>query len=58
MREVRDEDLPLLFEQWADPVAVHVAAFTGPDHMDRDACERRWSRLRADETGVRRPCPG
>jgi RimJ/RimL family protein N-acetyltransferase len=50
LREVRDEDLPLLFEQWADPVAAHMAAFTGPDHMDRDAFERRWSRIRADET--------
>src|ERR687898_226626 len=49
LREVRDEDLPLLFEQWADPVAVQMAAFTAPDHMDRDAFERRWSRLRADE---------
>ena len=49
LREVRDEDLPLLFEQWADPVAVHMAAFTAPDHMDWDAFERRWSRLRADE---------
>jgi RimJ/RimL family protein N-acetyltransferase len=48
LREVRDEDLPLLFEQWADPVAVHMAAFTAPDHMDPDAFERRWSRLRAD----------
>jgi hypothetical protein len=52
--EVRDEDLPLLFEQWADPVAVHMAAFTAPDHMDRDAFERRWSRLRADETVLAR----
>jgi RimJ/RimL family protein N-acetyltransferase len=50
LREVRDEDLPLLFEQWADPVAVHMAAFTAPNHMDRDAFEHRWSRLRADET--------
>src|SRR5919108_2132862 len=49
LREVRDEDLPLLFEQWADPVAVHMAALTAPDHMDWDAFERRWSRLRADE---------
>src|SRR5919109_2584237 len=24
LREVRDEDLPLLFEEWADPVAVHI----------------------------------
>src|ERR671937_949135 len=54
LREVRDEDLPLLFEQWADPVAVHMAAFTAPDHMDREAFERRWSRIRADETMLAR----
>jgi hypothetical protein len=54
LREARDEDLPLLFEQWADPVAAHMAAFTAPDHMDRDAFERRWSRLRADETVLAR----
>ena len=54
LREVRDEDLPLLFEQWADPVAVHMAAFTAPDHIDREAFERRWSRLRADETVLAR----
>jgi RimJ/RimL family protein N-acetyltransferase len=54
LREVRDEDLPLLYEQWADPVAVHMAAFTAPDHMDRDAFERRWARLRADETVLNR----
>jgi RimJ/RimL family protein N-acetyltransferase len=54
LRELRDEDLALLFEQWADPVAVHMAAFTAPDHMDREAFERRWSRLRADETVINR----
>jgi hypothetical protein len=54
LREIRDEDLPLLFEQWADPVAAHMAAFTAPDHMDRGAFERRWSRLRADETVLTR----
>jgi len=54
LREVRDEDLAVLFEQWADPVAAHMAAFTAPDHMDRDAFERRWSRLRADETVINR----
>ena len=54
LREVRDEDLAVLFEQWADPVAAHMAAFTAPDHMDRDAFERRWSRVRADETGIAR----
>jgi len=54
LREMRDEDLPLLFEQWADPVAAHMAAFTAPEHMDREAFERRWSRLRADETILNR----
>jgi RimJ/RimL family protein N-acetyltransferase len=54
LREVRDEDLAVLFEQWADPVAAHMAAFIPPDHMDRDAFQRRWSRLRADETTIQR----
>jgi RimJ/RimL family protein N-acetyltransferase len=54
LRELRDEDLAVLFEQWADPVAAHMAAFTAPDHMDRDAFERRWSRIRADETMIAR----
>ena len=50
LREMRDEDLAVLFEQWADPVAMHMAAFTTPDHTNRDGFERRWSRLRADAT--------
>jgi RimJ/RimL family protein N-acetyltransferase len=54
LRELRDEDMAVLFDQWADPVAAHMAAFTAPDHMDRDAFERRWSRLRADETVIAR----
>ena len=54
LRDVRDEDLDVLFEQWADPVAARMAAFTGPDHMDRDAFEGRWSRIRADETNLSR----
>jgi RimJ/RimL family protein N-acetyltransferase len=52
LRGLRDEDLAVLFEQWADPVAVQMAAFTAPDHMDRGAFERRLSRLRADETVI------
>lgn len=51
---MRDEDLAVLFEQWADPVAAQMAAFTAPDHMHRDAFERRWSRLRADESLITR----
>ena len=54
LRELRDEDLAVLFEQWADPVAAQMAAFTAPDHMDRRAFERRWARLNADETVINR----
>jgi RimJ/RimL family protein N-acetyltransferase len=54
LRKVRDVDLAVLFDQWADPVAARMAAFTAPDHMDRDAFDRRWSRLRADETTINR----
>ena len=54
LREVRDEDLPLLFEQWTDPIAVRMAAFTTPDQADWDAFERRWFRLRADENVINR----
>jgi RimJ/RimL family protein N-acetyltransferase len=53
LREVRDEDLPVLFDQWADPVAAHMAA-SNADHMDRGAFWRRWARLRADETVINR----
>jgi RimJ/RimL family protein N-acetyltransferase len=52
LREVLDEDLPLLFEQWVDPIAGRMAAFTTPDQADWDAFERRWARLRADESVI------
>jgi RimJ/RimL family protein N-acetyltransferase len=52
LREVRDEDAAVLFEQWADPVAAHMAAFIGPDHVDRTTFERRLARLSADETVI------
>jgi RimJ/RimL family protein N-acetyltransferase len=54
LRELQDEDLAVLFDQWADPVAARMAAFTAPGHMDRETFERRWSRLRADETVINR----
>jgi RimJ/RimL family protein N-acetyltransferase len=54
LREVRDADLAVLFDHWADPVAAHMAAFTPPDHMDRNAFDRRWARLRADESVINR----
>jgi len=48
LREVRDEDLPILFEQQLDSAANHMAAFTGPDPEDREAFAAHWARIRAD----------
>jgi RimJ/RimL family protein N-acetyltransferase len=31
-----------------------MAAFMPPDYTDREAFERRWSRIRADETAITR----
>jgi RimJ/RimL family protein N-acetyltransferase len=54
LRELTDDDLDVVFAQWADPVAAKMAAFTAPDHMEREAFERRWLRLQADETVLNR----
>lgn len=54
LREVRDDDLDALFDQWADPAAMAMAAFTTPDHTDREAFARRWARFRADPTILNR----
>ena len=54
LREVRDDDLAVLFEHWVDPAAMDMAAFTTPDHTDPAAFERRWQRLRADDTLILR----
>jgi RimJ/RimL family protein N-acetyltransferase len=50
LRDVRDEDLDVLFEHWVDPESNRMAAFTAADPTDRDAFDARWARLRNDET--------
>ncbi len=45
LRPVRDEDLPIFFEQERDPVAVQMAAFTHPDPNDRAAFDAHGSRF-------------
>jgi RimJ/RimL family protein N-acetyltransferase len=50
LRDVRDEDLPLLYEQQQDPEAVRMAAFTVKDPNDRAAFGARWSKFRSDPT--------
>lgn len=48
LRDVRDEDLDVLFEYWRDPESNRMAAFTAADPSDRAAFDARWARLRAD----------
>ena len=54
LREIGDRDLGVLFEQWTDPDAIRMAAFTSPDQSDRAAFERRWARLRSDVSTTNR----
>lgn len=49
LRDVRDEDLDVLFEHWTDPEANRMAAFTAESPNDREAFDARWARLRANE---------
>ena len=50
LRDVRDDDLDVLFEHWTDPEANRMAAFTAENPSDRAAFDARWARLRANET--------
>jgi RimJ/RimL family protein N-acetyltransferase len=48
LRELLDEDLPILFEFQRDPVANQMAAFIARDPSDRDAFDAHWRRIRND----------
>ena len=50
MREVRESDLPIFFEQQLDPAANYMAAFTAQDPADRNAFNAHWSKILADDT--------
>ena len=54
LREVRDEDLDVLFEHWVDPESNRMAAFTAVSPNDREAFDARWERLRANEENTHR----
>lgn len=49
LRELTDDDLPILFEQQLDPDANYMAAFTAKDPADRAAFMAHWARIRADD---------
>lgn len=48
LRELRDSDLPVIFEYESDPVAIQMAAFTADDPADRVAFDAHWARIRAN----------
>ena len=51
LREVRDTDLPILFEHQRDPEANRMANFPA---RDRDAFMAHWTRILGDESCVTR----
>jgi hypothetical protein len=54
LREVEDRDLSVLFEHSTDRDAIRMAAFISPDPDDRSSFDRRWARLRSDDSTTNR----
>jgi RimJ/RimL family protein N-acetyltransferase len=50
LRDVTQEDLPILFAQQLDPAANFMAAFTAADPTDWDAFLAHWRRILGDAT--------
>jgi RimJ/RimL family protein N-acetyltransferase len=48
LREVRESDLSIFFEQQLDPEANRMAAFTALNPADRDAFTEKWLRITGD----------
>jgi RimJ/RimL family protein N-acetyltransferase len=48
LRDIVDDDLPLIFEQQRDPAYDHMAAFTHKDPSDRAAFDAHWRKIRGD----------
>ena len=46
LRKVADGDLDAFFAHQQEWEAVHMAAFTAKDPLDRDAFDERWRRMR------------
>ena len=49
LRDVREDDLEIFFEQQLDPAANHMAAFTSRDPADRDAFGKHWTMILSEE---------
>ena len=51
LKEVRDSDLPIFFEQQLDPEATQMADFPARDH---EAFMAHWAKIRQDENDILR----
>jgi RimJ/RimL family protein N-acetyltransferase len=49
LRDVREDDLPVFFEQQRDPDANFMAAFTAKDPNDRGAFDAHWQKILGDD---------
>ena len=49
LRDVREADLGVFFEQQLDAEANFMAAFTAKDPADREAFDAKWGKILADE---------
>lgn len=45
LREVKESDLPIFFEQQLDPAANYMAAFTSKDPSDKVAFLTHWKNI-------------
>jgi RimJ/RimL family protein N-acetyltransferase len=54
LRDVGEADLAVLFEQFRDPQASRMAAFTAKDPTDRAAFMAHWARLLGDGSVVKK----
>ena len=52
LRDLTEDDLPILFEHQLDPIANKMAAFTAKDPTDAAGFMTKWRKILADPTGT------
>ncbi len=54
LREVRESDLPIFFEQQLDEEANYMAAYVADDPTDRAAFDAHWKKVLSDNSNINR----
>ncbi|HSR68623.1 MAG TPA: GNAT family N-acetyltransferase [Acidobacteriota bacterium] len=54
LREIDEDDLPVFFLQQRDPDARHMAAFVPKSPHDEEAFMKRWKKILADDSVIKR----